>query len=311
MDIVADLKSAIVTVYANMREKQGMQMSLFDCLRKCKNDDKIKADTFAYRQLTNQDARCKFKQDCFCATISGCFAPDGRKSENLLKHSGYICIDIDHIKPQVLDAVFDYVNALEISAYVGRSISGNGLFAIIKLAYPDRHGEQFDALQEYFNSLPLFQHLGLTLDTKCRDIPRLRVLAHNATSKVNADAVPFTGLPKPKRSEYRSTYHRYSGADETLKAVDYCVRQIEARRIDLTADRDEWIKLGYALRNLGQEGRDYYHRISRFYDDGRYRYSRSETNKVYNSLSVPKTQIDYFLTQCEKLGIVYNPELDN
>lgn len=50
-------------------------------------------------------------------------------------------------------------------------------------------------------------------------------------------------------------------------AVERILGHIENRSLDLTATYDNWLKLGFALSSLGESGRSYFHRLSRFYPD--------------------------------------------
>jgi len=48
--------------------------------------------------------------------------------------------------------------------------------------------------------------------------------------------------------------------------IERVVREVESSRIDLTADYNNWIKIGFALAHeLGERGRSYFHRISAIY----------------------------------------------
>ena len=56
------------------------------------------------------------------------------------------------------------------------------------------------------------------------------------------------------------------------------VREIEQCAIDIAPHYKDWVELGFALVDgLGENGREYYHRISRFYPT----YQREETDKQY------------------------------
>jgi hypothetical protein len=46
--------------------------------------------------------------------------------------------------------------------------------------------------------------------------------------------------------------------------VEVIVRRIEAHQIDLTCSYEDWLKLGFAFTEMGEAGRGYFHRISRF-----------------------------------------------
>src|SRR5690606_21160457 len=50
-------------------------------------------------------------------------------------------------------------------------------------------------------------------------------------------------------------------------AVERILKQIEARALDLTSPYENWVKLAFALSGLGESGRSYFHRLSRFHAD--------------------------------------------
>jgi len=68
-------------------------------------------------------------------------------------------------------------------------------------------------------------------------------------------------------------YNRVSDDIETI------TQRIEVTCTDITAGYDNWRDLGFALsEELGEAGRDYFHRISRFNAD----YNAAETDKQYD-----------------------------
>ena len=69
--------------------------------------------------------------------------------------------------------------------------------------------------------------------------------------------------------------------------VECVVREIEQRGIDIAPNYKDWVELGFALVDgLGENGREYYHRISRFYPT----YQREETDKQYTHCLQSKGQ---------------------
>jgi hypothetical protein len=68
-----------------------------------------------------------------------------------------------------------------------------------------------------------------------------------------------------------------SGVRSDLELI---VERIEAVSVDITPNYADWRDLGFALADaLGENGRNYYHRLSRFYPS----YSQSETDKQYSA----------------------------
>lgn len=61
--------------------------------------------------------------------------------------------------------------------------------------------------------------------------------------------------------------------------IERIVKRIEATHIDITSGYDNWLSLGFALSDaLGESGRDYFHRISRFNPD----YNYAECDRQYD-----------------------------
>jgi hypothetical protein len=66
----------------------------------------------------------------------------------------------------------------------------------------------------------------------------------------------------------------------TNNDVEEVTRRIESSALDIAPNYADWRDLGFALADaLGESGRNYYHRLSRFYPS----YSQSETDKQYSA----------------------------
>ena len=50
-------------------------------------------------------------------------------------------------------------------------------------------------------------------------------------------------------------------------AVERILQQLENNSLDLTGSYDNWLKLAFALSSLGESGRSYFHRLSRFHPE--------------------------------------------
>lgn len=79
--------------------------------------------------------------------------------------------------------------------------------------------------------------------------------------------------------EWKSEVSEVSRVDGVEKDIEDVTKRIEAASVDITGGYAEWRDLGFALTDaLGEAGRQYYHRISRFYRE----YSFNETEVQYN-----------------------------
>src|SRR5574344_2890062 len=57
-----------------------------------------------------------------------------------------------------------------------------------------------------------------------------------------------------------------AGNDGKLDDVEVLTQRVETRGLDITGDYHRWLNIGFALvEGLGENGRDYFHRLSRFY----------------------------------------------
>ena len=250
--------------------------------------DKYAGQIKALRSIEDKGKRDKIKSRLPAITISGSFHPS-RKEENLVKHSGLICIDIDpkgneHIMnfPTLKEELFKIQNV----AYVGLSASGKGFFLIIPIAYPKRHKQHFQAIK---NDLLSY---GLAIDSAPKNVASLRGYSYDGNALFRHDANSYRKWGKPKPSKIRPslTISRFPEGSTRAK-VDALVEQIVKHNIDITAYEPDWFRLACAFVNeFGEEGRGYFHAISQFHD--RYDYAATDQKydyvmkKRYNSISI-------------------------
>ena len=75
------------------------------------------------------------------------------------------------------------------------------------------------------------------------------------------------------------TTPRPSSPSNSSDDIEIVTQRIEAAGVDITGDYASWRDLGFALSDeLGENGRDYFHRISRFYPG----YSEKEADDQYD-----------------------------
>lgn len=250
--------------------------------------------------------RTRLKSCLPCATIST-ICPDGRKADDAFEHTGLICIDIDgqdnlgfgsgaELKAEVCKVA-------EV-AYCAISASGNGCFAIFRLAHPENHLGHFLALQRLFRS-----RLGIVIDGQCKDVKRLRFATLDSEPYINDNAEPFRiidAITIPKHNLTKTTaimgQRTWNGSPEaTLYKVARLTEEVVRRGIDLTDGYSNWIEIGMALANLGEAGREFFHAVSSVYPG----YDHAKTDTKYTNLlrTTRKVTIATFFYQCEVHGI--------
>jgi len=250
------------------------------------------------------------------ATIGGNFA-NGGKIDDLLEATNLMCTDIDTTKPhkaaqlmeqgkpvpnsQVTDwqRVKRQLSHLPWVCYCSLSIGGHGVFAIVRIDDYRHHTERWEAMKELLSAT-----YGLTIDEATKDVTRARFVSYDDAPYINADALVFDkSLPKKSQSPSRSTGYKTNIPADTDASIMECVRQIQQRGIDITANYDDWIHIGAALYNhMGDRAEDIFVEISRYWPNS----SEAESRKKFNKCkSLPKIGIGQFFAVCASYGIKY------
>ena len=219
------------------------------------------------------------------ATLSGLFATYeddslthpgqrvmvSRRESHLQQHTGWLAIDIDL---QDNEGIADFENIRRVLAFrpevalLMRSCSGTGLFGLVRLAYPDRHKEQFKAI------LKEYAALGIVLDKQCGNIGRVRFASWDDADHIyiNNNVQPYQGLQMDEPQvipQARPMYLQrssqspsnassaYGGSDNSAfwndprtqdRIIELIVKALVSRNINITESYDEWTKAGWALK---------------------------------------------------------------
>lgn len=213
-----------------------------------------------YRMGGNKKDKLKIP----CVTISASFKKY-RNLDNIKKRNPLICLDIDKDENPLLDMdlVKDLFSKHPSTVYVGFSVSNEGIYAIIKIS-------QADKLHKYFKHFKeKLYNIGIKIDEKCKDYTRLRFFSIDKEAYYNPKSVGYV-IPK-KKKKIKNTISSIASKSDTEK-VEALTCLIEKNTIDITSDYQDWVKVGAALYNsFGEGGRDYFHRISRFHSNYKFR----------------------------------------
>lgn len=286
-----DIFGTEVSIYNGVRDVYGTTCKL----RAFLFDRKHVAEIEHLRSLPTKEERSEIKKRLPMACISGVFAPT-RRAENLVRHSGLICVDIDRKDNLHIDNWDDVkcgLAKLPQVAYVGVSVSGNGYFVIIPLKYPDYHKGQFEQLKRDFAKM------GIVIDAACGDVCRMRCLSYDPEPYVNEEAIPYEGY----YVEPRPTVCRPCADGGVLDKAARCCQQIEAHGIDITGDYQSWLVVGCALASLGEQGRQFFH-VCSSQNPG---YKCTETDKKFDNLmrTGRRIGIGSFFEICKDYGILF------
>lgn len=301
----------IVTVFENVTAQSGCDMPLRDFL-----DGRFQLELIEQIRATeDKKERQRLKSGLWCATISA-RCEGGRKETDPFQHTGLLCVDIDgQDNPAFPDAASMKSEICKVAEvlYCALSVSGRGCFAIFRLATPDNFEGHFKAINRLFKL-----RLGLNIDTQCGNIKRLRYASYDPEPYINPDAPDFRvadkveasrcgkssddepPAPRPTRSQSDSTTSPHQELSDEDMAERY-VAELERSHIDITTSYDQWVKVGMALSNLGDSGRDLFHRVSRLNPN----YKSGETDKKFSELmrTSRSVSIATFFHICHEHGV--------
>lgn len=137
----------MITIYKNIFAKEPYYISVTDALNRIKNG-KSKELVESVRSEKDKEKRNEIKKKLPSVCFSGEFKE--RKDEYLIKHSGYIVLDFDHVDIQKTKAKVienEYTNAVWVSP------SGDGLKVLVKIADGSKHRLHFQALEEVYKGI--------------------------------------------------------------------------------------------------------------------------------------------------------------
>lgn len=230
-----------------------------------------------------------FKRDNFPAiSFGGEFSE--RSNQKLVKSSNLACLDFDHIGTgeqveEVKKRISQEAELDPVLLFI--SPSGDGLKVVVNVRQEIQNDDDF---KQTFKSLRRFcqERLNLNPDEQRKDISGLCYLPYDGEAILNQAGSGFdvekwrpVEAPKPQVSPVGQAPIRTtsSGEPDDYTRALIAVEDIESSGIDITSDRTQWMRIGFALSTLGEAGRDLFKRVSRFYPD----YDERETDKQFDS----------------------------
>ena len=79
---------------------------------------------------------------------------------------------------------------------------------------------------------------------------------------------PYDWIPKPEKRLQSYSIPQFKSTSDIESDIDTIVCRIESYKIDLTMNYKDWLSIGFSLAAaLGENGRGYFHRVSRFHSD--------------------------------------------
>jgi hypothetical protein len=271
----------------------------------------------AVRAAQDKAKRNELKKHLPAATISGTFAV--RKIEGLERYNGLVALDFDAAdNPGTTpDEMKERLAMFQEVAYAGLSASGAGVWAIVPTNNTDwtEHGFVVQTL------IKVMEKYDLYADKACKDVCRLRYFSYDTAPHIRDDVRLFDAqrlidyrrqkeaqqpaddpFKRPRPIITREKAASKSDNERTYEQVEACISKAEQRGIDLTANYDDWVRMGMAIASeFGSTGEELFHRISCRHP----KYSHTETEKKYLDFcrNGQRVKIGSFFHICSQHGI--------
>lgn len=236
-----------------------------------------------------------------------------RRESHLQQHTGWLAIDIDlqdNLQITDFESIFKIARFRPEIGLMMRSCSGTGYFGLVRLAYPERHKDQFKAL------LKDYAAIGIMLDKACSNIGRVRFASWDDPEHIyiNKNVVPYKGLEEDQsqlvylasRQAYRSNHanvdYQVEGNSNFWeqrmvqdRLIEVIVQELVGNHRNITESYEEWVKAGWALRSHPY-GLDLFHQLSRCSS----KYNEAQTNLKWQQLGSSQTvTYNYLIHACK------------
>jgi hypothetical protein len=172
-----------VSIYKSYRDNVGTKCNLFAFL----TSNRYRQQVEAIRTVTDKKQRDNLKSKLPAVTVSGLFEPI-RLDTNIKQHANLLCLDFDSLPADKLAELWQLLACQPFVAYIGYSVSGEGIFAVVPIASGNNLLQHFFALEAYFFSF------GFRMDKTCKNLSRLRGASYTERPYINHTASTYTDV---------------------------------------------------------------------------------------------------------------------
>jgi len=166
-----------ISIYKDIFDKTSTYtITVENALKRIKNGHS-KTRIIDIRNEPNEERQSNLKDHLPSVTFSGIFS--SRFDENIVTHSGLICLDFDHIDiPSYLEKMrnWEYCYAAWISP------RNNGIKVLVKISDGKKHREHFEALRKVYPEI----------DLKCKNESRVCYESYDPNLFIHEESKTFT-----------------------------------------------------------------------------------------------------------------------
>jgi hypothetical protein len=176
----------------------------------------------------------------------------------------------------------------------------------------ETHSSYFIAIENYLKA-----ERNIVIDKSCKDVARACFISHDqeayskpfhAVEELNQRFLDKWSVIEIKKIKASTSIPKYSTKIENpdISQLDKLLDVINNKRIDITGKHSNWLKIAFALSNIGEQGRTYFHQISQYYPE----YNYEKCNKLFDdtaSNNDGRTKIATIFHIAKDYGVLVNP----
>ncbi len=253
---VEDYRFSMFRSLADFAPQTITLAALHDMILSCRYQERVDK----VRTATSKDGRDGAKKMLPAVTVSGVFS-GGRQREQLVKHSGLVCLDFDLKDNPFFGTRLAEIQAMisgdQFSLLVFRSVGGAGL-AVIARVEPERHIDAFLGLREYYR-----QEHGITAEEALKDVNRLRFISADPHAAMNNNARIFKRYSLASESGHTPAQQNSDNIPSPGPLTPTRQAEIESALAAVSPDDyHRWIMIGQALHSESDAALDIWDRWS-------------------------------------------------
>ena len=215
-----------------------------------------KTEVESIRAAQTKTEKSDLKRTLPSVTVSGIFAI--RNQNQLVAHSGFICIDIDNYTDRTSLINDKYTHALFTS------VGGNGMAVVVKIN-KEHHKASFNFLRSYY-----FESFGITVDSAPQNVASLRYVSFDPNLFLNEKS-KVSSYKEIKQPKIKSLPIVLDGS-----VISDVIRSVNA---NIAHSYDEYLRLGFAIcSGFGESGRAWFHQLASISE----KYNQSHCDKQFD-----------------------------
>ena len=281
-----------VSVFLNVKEVNNPSSIELDDFLVMTKDGTWEDAVTRVRVEKSKDRRDEMKRALPTVTMSGEFS--SRNEQGMIKHSGYICMDLDDVddieKTQQLLENDRYVYAIWVST------SGNGL-RVMLIIDPKKHRESFYGICQYFH-----ERYQIICDPNGVSLSKPYVVSWDPNLYINQSQE----IPIFKKYIKETPIKKINDFVHTDGDFEMVLNQITSRGIIICEDYNDWLKVCFAIsEHFGERGRNYFHEVSRQHPKYDFRDTEKQYTACLKARGTTKANIStfYYLAKINNVNI--------